>query len=145
MEGINPKKIVRPQACRLNCRIPRAVQQYNTRLEQKIWKHRLIERIGQVYQAQLAGEEAKHCLDKIDEESRNYMINAEQKCRKMQSGQIPFSPEAAKWIRWVQVLKSLMKYAHSRKGNHGNLRQAAYRGGYCCSFSDLGRRSHSQD
>ena len=69
--GSSPKKIVPPQACQLNCKLPLVVQRYNTRLEQKIWKHRLIERIRQVHHAQLSGEEAKQRLDKIDEEGKN--------------------------------------------------------------------------
>ncbi len=50
------------------------------------------------------------------------------------SGRIPFSPEAVEWIRRVQVLKSLLKYGHSGKGNRGNLRQAAYRAGIVSPF-----------
>ena len=121
--GTTPKKIVRPQARRLNCRLPMTVHRYNTRLKQKIRKHRLVEQIGQVHKANLPGEEAKRRLDKIDKEGKNYMINAERKCRKIKSGRIPFSPEAEKWIRRVQVLKSLLKYGHSRKGNQGNLNE----------------------
>ena len=48
MVGLNLEKIVCQQACRLDCKIQGAVQRYNARLEQKIQKHRLIERIGQV-------------------------------------------------------------------------------------------------
>ena len=110
------------------------VHRYNTRLEQKIRKHRLIKRIGQVHQAQLPGEEAKQRLDRIDAEGKNYMKNAERKCRKIKSGHIPFSLEAAKWIRRVQVLKSLMKYANSGRGNRGNLHRAAYRAGIISPF-----------
>ncbi len=87
-----------------------------------------------MHKANLPGEEAKRRLDKIDKEGKDYMTNAERKCRKIKSGRIPFSPEAAKWIRQVQVLKSLLKYGHSGKGNRGNLRRAAYRAGIVSPF-----------
>ena len=61
--GTDPKKIVWPQARRLNCKIPGTVRRYNKILEEKIRKHRLIERIGQVHQEQIPDEEKKRRLD----------------------------------------------------------------------------------
>jgi len=106
--GHAPKKIVRPQARRLNCKLAKSVEKYTTRLEQKILKHRLIERTGRVYTSGVSGAEAKQQLDVIDRESKNYMTNAEEKCRTIKSGCIPFSPESAKWIRRCQVYRSLL-------------------------------------
>jgi exonuclease III len=132
--GTTPKKIVRPQARRLNCKIPGAVRKYNERFEKKIKKHRLIERVGNVHQAEVPAEEKKIRLDRIDAEGKMYMKNAEKKCRKFKSGRIPFSPEAAKWIRRVQVYKSLLKFVQYGRGNHGNLRRTAYRAGITSPF-----------
>ncbi len=64
--GLSPKKIVRPQARRLNCRIPGAVTAYNKRLEDKIIRHRLIQRVGAVHQSALGPEQKKSLLDRID-------------------------------------------------------------------------------
>ena len=61
--GTTPKKIVWPQARRLNCKIPGTVRRYNERLEKKIRKHRFIERIGRVHQAEVSLEEKKLHLD----------------------------------------------------------------------------------
>jgi hypothetical protein len=127
--GTNLKKIVRPQARRLNCKLGKAVERYNSRLEQQILRHRLIERVGHVYTSGLVGQEAKTQLDAIDAESKNYMRNAEKRCRKIRSGVIPFSPAAAKWIRRLQVYKSLLNFRNGRGRNRGNLRPAAYRAG----------------
>lgn len=132
--GLEPKKIVRPQARRLNCKIPGAVQRYNTLFEKKIIKHRLIERIGRAHQTGLPGDETKLLLDRIDSEGKQYMKNSEKKYRKIKSGRIPFSPEAAKWIRRVQVYKSLLKFVQSGRGNRGNLRRTAYRAGISSPF-----------
>ena len=132
--GLEPKKIVRPQARRLNCKLPGAVQRYNTLFEKKIRKHRLVERIGMVHQAGLPSDTTKLLLDKIDNEGKQYMKNSEKRCRKIKSGRIPFSPEAAKWIRRVQVYKSLLKYVQVGRGNRGNLRRTAYRAGIPSPF-----------
>ena len=64
--GLSPKRIVRPQARRLNCKIPGAVQAYNKRLEEKISRHRLIQRVGAVHQSALGPEHKKRLLDRID-------------------------------------------------------------------------------
>lgn len=68
------------------------------------------------------------------------MKHAEKKCRKIKAGRIPFSPEAAKWIRRVQVYKSLLRFMQKGKGNRGNLRRAAYRTGIQEPF-----RLHEED
>jgi hypothetical protein len=127
--GTSPKRIVQPQTCRLNCKIPGAVEQYNKRLEEKILHHRLIKQLGQVHVSDIPQWEMKQQLDKIDAEGRNYMKNLEKRCRKIKSSRIPFSPKAAKWIHRVQVYKSLLKFVRGRGRNHGNLNRAAYRAG----------------
>jgi hypothetical protein len=127
--GTSPKRIVRPQTRRLNCKILGAVEQYNKRLEEKILRHRLIEQLGQVHVSDIPQWEKKQQLDKIDAEGRNYMKNSEKRCWKIKAGRIPFSPKAAKLIWRVQVYKSLLKFVRCRGRNCGNLRWAAYRAG----------------
>ena len=41
--GIDPIRVVRPQARRLNTRIPRTLQTYNNNLEQLVTRHRIVE------------------------------------------------------------------------------------------------------
>ncbi len=120
--GTNLKKIVRPQACHLNCKLGNGVEKYNLILEQQILRHRLIERVGQAYTSGATGDEAKARLDAIDMESKAYMKNAEKKCRKIRLGVIPFSLDAAKWIRRLQVYKSLLGFLQGKGRNRGNLR-----------------------
>ena len=132
--GTNLKKIIRPQAHRLNCKLGQAVEKYNKRLEQQIIRHHLIERTGQVHLSSVVGHAAKEQLEAIDAESKAYMKNAEKKCRKIRSGIIPFSPDAAKWIRRLQVYKSLLNFLHGKGRNRGNLRRAAYRAGISNPF-----------
>jgi hypothetical protein len=63
----------------------------------------------------------------IDEEGKAYMRHAEKICRKIKSCRIPFSPEAALWIKRVQVYYSLLRYHKGRVKNRGNLKRAARR------------------
>ena len=132
--GTNLKKIVRPQARRLNCKLGKAVEKYNKRLEQQILRHRLVERTGRIYLSGAVGADAKDQLDVIDAESKAYMRNAEKRCRKIRSGVIPFSPDAAKWIRRLQVYKSLLNFLLGKGRNRGNLRRAAHRAGISHPF-----------
>jgi hypothetical protein len=65
------------------------------------------------------------------------MINAERKCRCIKSGQIPFSPQAALWIRHTQVFISLLRYHRGLIRNRGNLKRTTRRCGIlnCLSLS----------
>ncbi len=55
--GLALKKIVHPQARRLNCKIPGAVKSYNKWLKEKILHHCLLERVGKVHDFDLPREE----------------------------------------------------------------------------------------
>ncbi len=133
--GLSPKRIVQPQARRLNCKIPGTVQAYNKRLEEKISRNRLIQPVGAVHQSALEPEHKKSLLDQIDKESADYMRHAEKRCQKIKSGTIPFSPEAAIWIRRMQVYRSLLSNVRGKPGNKGNLRRSAHRAGIERPFS----------
>jgi hypothetical protein len=63
----------------------------------------------------------------INEEGKAYMCHAEKICRKIKSYRIPFSLEAALWIKRVQVYYSLLRYHKGRVKNRGNLKRAARR------------------
>ena len=53
------------------------------------------------------------------------MRYTEKICHKIKSCRIPFSPEAAIWIRRVQVYYSFLRYHKWRVKNRGNLKRAA--------------------
>lgn len=133
--GDAPKKIVRPKARRLNCNLSKMVRKYTGRLENLILQHRLIERSGEIYSGCLDQVTAKRKLERIDEETKQYMRHAEKKCRRIKSGHIPFSPEAANWIRQLQVYRSLLWVLTGGRGNRGNLCRAAYQVGIMHPFA----------
>lgn len=53
-------------------------------------------------------------LNAIDAEGKQYMQRAEEKCRCLKSGRIPFSRESAVWIERCQCYCSLLRW-HARK------------------------------
>jgi hypothetical protein len=60
------------------------------------------------------------------------MRRAEKICRKIKCCRIPFSPEAAIWIRRVQIYSSILQYHKGKIKNRGNLKRAARR----CNIDD---------
>jgi hypothetical protein len=57
------------------------------------------------------------------------MKHTEKVCRRIKSGRIPFSPEAALWIRRALVYRSLLRYHLRLIRNRRNLKQRARRCG----------------
>ena len=89
----------------------------------------LIERIGKVHESNRGDPWRTHELNKIDKEGADYMRAAENGCRKIRAGRIPFSPNAAKWLRKLQIYSSLLQHQAGRIKNPGNLARAARRAG----------------
>ncbi len=128
----SPPKIVRPTSRRLNAKIPRVAAEHARILENKILKHRLIERMGAAHTNSRSRRKAATRLNQLDDEFGDYMRHAEKKCWKIKSGRIPFSPEASLWICRTQVYQSLLKYHAGRIHNQGNLKRMARR----CNIPD---------
>jgi hypothetical protein len=63
------------------------------------------------------------------------MRHAEKMCRKIKNFCIPYSPEAAIWIRWAQVYYSIICWHKGKIRNKGNLKRAARR---CNILNPLG-------
>ena len=94
----------------LNNKIPRISESYNRILEKNFISHRMNTRLLEASDRSDTVQEAKRRLERIDEEGFQYKKNAENKCRKIKSGKIPFSPQLSVWIRRRQVYESLLKY-----------------------------------
>ena len=60
-------------------------------------------------------------LNKLDQEREAYMMHAEKKCCRLESGQIPFSLEASLWIHQCQVYRSLLRWHNGKLRNYSNL------------------------
>jgi hypothetical protein len=130
--GKSPPKIVRPMSRCLNTKIPRVAAEYARILENKILKHRLIERTGATHTNSRSRRKAAKLLNQLDDEFRDYVHLAEKKCWKIKSGRIPFLPEASLWIRRTQVYWSLLKYHPGKIRNQGKHKRMACR----CNIPD---------
>jgi hypothetical protein len=126
--GKSPPKIVRPMSRCLHTKIPCVAAEYARISENKILKHRLIERTGTAHTNSRSRRKAAKCLNQLDDEFGDYMHHADKKCQKIKSGRIPFLPEASLWICRTQVYWSLLKYLAGRICNRENLKRMARRG-----------------
>jgi hypothetical protein len=103
-----------------------AVGNYLSQLEKNLEHHQLIECIGELHTKHKSRRKFQQGLNKLDTLSKDLMIsNAKKKCRKIKSGRIPFSPEAALWICCLQVYWSLLCYHNGHIRDCGNLKRTA--------------------
>jgi hypothetical protein len=97
--GEAPHRIKRFSSCCLNTKVSSgATQRYLHRLKTNLERHRLIERLGMLHTTCKSKQAFRRGLNKLDKLSKDLMLNAERKCRRIKSGRIPFLPEAALWI-----------------------------------------------
>eukprot|EP00956_Cyclotella_meneghiniana_P004926 scaffold6070_cov41-Cyclotella_meneghiniana.AAC.5 len=125
MVGVTPPKIVRLAARRLNTKIPHVAEKYQAILEAKMVEHKLNSRLIDAERNGRSMEEIRKTVNGVDKDSKQYMIHAESKCRKIKSGRIPFSPEASVWIRRRQVYESLLRRLDGKIRNRSNLRRSS--------------------
>ncbi len=123
--GVDPVKIVRPVGRQLNSRIAECCKAYIKSLKKNITRHCLLERLHDAHAGNYDDKIRAKKIIAIDEEGKAYMRKAEKICRKIKCCQIPFSPEAAIWIRRVQIYSSILRYHKGKIKNHGNLKRAA--------------------
>jgi hypothetical protein len=99
MIGETPCQIQRLVSHRLNTKVPGdSTAKYIALLESSLARHQLIKRLGRAHKKSKLKKALCRRLDKIDQESKELMKNAEKTCRRIKSGRIPFSPKAALWI-----------------------------------------------
>jgi hypothetical protein len=124
--GEKPMKVQRFTSRRLNNKVSSgATRKYVARLETSIARHRIIERMGELHENCHSKKKFRQRMNRLDQESMELMTNAEKKCQKIKSGRIPFSPEAALWIRRTQVFRWLLRYHEGKISNRGNLKRTA--------------------
>jgi hypothetical protein len=123
--GMDPVKIVQPVGRRLNSRLSGCCKAYIESLETNITHHRFFKRLHDAHTGTYSEELQVAKIIAINEEGKTYMRKAEKICRKIKCCRIAFSPEAAIWIRRVQVYSSLLRYHKGRIKNCENMKRAA--------------------
>ena len=96
-------------------------------IDHLVLENKLIERLGKAHESSSVAQIVKEIINKIDVESKQYMAHAENKCRKIKSRKIPFSPDSIMWIKCRKTYRTLMSYHTVNKINKGNLKRAARR------------------
>lgn len=91
-------KIVCPAACRLNTRLPFVTERYTKHFMGSMVRHRLLEKLETIAEHEMDSTEAARKVNKVDEDSKRYMIAAEKHCRRLTAGTILFTPEVATMI-----------------------------------------------
>ena len=116
--------VVRGESRRLNMKVSSAATaNYVQGLEESLQRHKILERMGKIHATyKKSGKKLRQALAKLDKETEQLMRNTEKKCRWINLGRIPFSPEAALWITWMQVYRSLLRYHQGHIRNRENLR-----------------------
>lgn len=113
----------------MNNKLPHVAEKYVKTLESLILKKNIPQH--SLAAANLSSQAAvvKERTDVIDKEKKEYMIHSEKKCRRIKSGRIPLSDEAAIWIRRRQVYHSIPRYHEGKINNKANLKRAGRRCG----------------
>ncbi|KAL7519284.1 hypothetical protein ACHAWF_000220, partial [Thalassiosira exigua] len=122
--GSELKKIIRPQARRLNTLIDGATETYVDQLEDLCEHHKIAPKLITAHRDAPDSESARNEVSNADKLSEDLMKNAERKCRKLKNGHVPFSPESSIWIRRCQVYRSLLRFKAGKIRNRGNLKRA---------------------
>ncbi|KAL7544600.1 hypothetical protein ACHAWF_007971 [Thalassiosira exigua] len=142
--GLQPRRIVRPQARRLNNRIEGAGETYVEKLEDHLERHKLSPELVKAHRDAPKSKSAQDEVNRLDKLSEDLMKNVERRCRKIKNGRIPLSPESSVRILRCQVYRSLLKFKAGKIRNRGNLKRATrrckIRGGLALSVEELRRR-----
>jgi hypothetical protein len=119
------QKIIQPALCCLNTRIEGCTQRYNKAQKRNILRHCLLEQMVNATLSNESKEVISKQLNQLDKEGEEYMKHAEKKCWRLKLGRIPFSPEAALWIRQSHVYRSLLRWHDGKIQNQGNLQRTS--------------------
>ena len=98
--GQHVKRVVHPDARKLNSKVEKIREAYIDRLEGLFDEHQVLkklEAIAAVAEHPLA-EEAQAALERLDTIMTDLMKAAENKCRKYYNGEYEFSPQIKKWV-----------------------------------------------
>lgn len=123
--------IKRPTARRLTTTTPGVVEQYNDRLTSHLHHHRCLDRLATIhaYPSPVPSSFCEQQLTLLDNKIADYMVNAEQHCRQLFSGQIPYCPELALWLQRKQIYLRILHFHQGKQINRGNLHHSARRCG----------------
>ncbi|KAL7528178.1 hypothetical protein ACHAWF_002465, partial [Thalassiosira exigua] len=80
--GLRSRRVVRPQARRLNNKIEGAREEYVDKLEDHLKHHNISPKLVKAHRDAPHSRAAQEEVNKLDKLSKDLMTNAERKCRK---------------------------------------------------------------
>jgi len=110
--------VVRPVGRRLKCQDPRIVVKYTKALAQDIDDRGWASQVKTLYtMAETSGWSAQHSnqYNELDKELTQAKLRAEQHCRKLSAGHIPWTPALTQAIQQIQYWKGIAKRAFGGK------------------------------
>ena len=112
--GENPFQIHRHTARRLVCDKPKVVEKFNKLLRQQLESQYTIYQFNsfmEKYEKKLFrnSKEAIECLNKIDRSITNSIKFAEKKCRKLNAGDVPYSPELSATGKLIHFWNTIIR------------------------------------
>ena len=130
-------RIVRPQARRLSCSVPKAVLAYNQRLSEYMHRHKVLPKLHHLYSTRDGNftPAEREQLESLDRSRAEGMLYAEKKCRKLAMGNVDYSPEVdlAKKKRWLW--QQVVKKREGRRVSAAMIKRKARQCGIQCPFS----------
>lgn len=69
-----------------------ATKKFIEKLEENIAQHHLMEKLGTLHIHYKQKQQFQRALNKLDQQSKELVINAEKRCRRIKSGHTPFWP-----------------------------------------------------
>jgi len=101
------QKVICPKACHLTCSIPASWDAYNQILLDKLQRHSILPKLHAIFTESASPgfdwNTLGPCLEALDSIKSQCMQYAEKKCRKLQMGQVPFSPELMQYYFLQQL------------------------------------------
>ena len=126
MLGDNCPRVVPAPGRTLRCDVHAYKTTYNKTLEQLINRHKMYKKLANIVKIpDTAVEEYDHRMNKWDDELRDFMIAAENKCRSFKSSSLEWSPTVKVWLsrRWIlaRLQKSIARKKPVRMCRYQNL------------------------
>ena len=125
--GEDMLKIVRPQARRLSCNIPKAKNRYEQKFLEQAKDHKILPKLHAVYKRANGplSPEQKEEMERIDHVRKELMIAAEKRCRKLCMGEIDFSPEVSIAGKRYGLWKLIVKKKQGRRVSSSLIKRRA--------------------
>ena len=124
--GGNVHKICRPTARRLQCNRNEVLSKYNDKLEIYSAKHAIQKKIYTLFPPIFpATNSTSQLMESIDTVITEGMLHAENKCRKIFAGEVPFSDKLATAGHCIKVWKLVLRHKQTNNVNTRLIRRVA--------------------